>query len=312
MKNKRSDKSTVSTSQSEDLARRKRERLLIVIIAAVVALITYAEFQVIHFGAEFPVSNTILMFILININLLLLILLIFLVFRNLVKLLYDRKRKVMGARLRTRLVVAFIALTLLPTIVLFFFAINFITTSIEFWFNVPVEHALENSLSVGRSIYDRAESNNRFYLEKVAYQINKKDLFNPKNIDALSRYLRVVQREFYIDAVEVYDNKASRLTFSVSDDLENKMFDVVASDKLLGNVVVDDVWSVSEFVSTGELIRTIGTVPYGKDSDEAKGFLILSILIPPDLAQNMKSISRGFEEYRLFQQVDLPVFFKSS
>jgi two-component system nitrogen regulation sensor histidine kinase NtrY len=307
MRNNRSDKSTAPATQDEDLARRKRERLLIVIIAVVVALLTYAEFQVIHFGAEFPVSNTILMFILININLLLLILLIFLVFRNLVKLLYDRKRKVMGARLRTRLVVAFIALTLLPTIVLFFFAINFITTSIEFWFNVPVEHALENSLSVGRSIYARAESNNRFYLEKVAYQINKKDLFNPKNINALSRYLRVVQREFYIDAVEVYDNKASRLTFSVSDDLENKMFDVVASDKLLDNVVEGGVWSASEFVSKGELIRTIGTVPYGMGLDEAKGFLILSILIPPDLAQNMKSISRGFEEYRQINLLKKPI-----
>ncbi len=307
MINNRSDKPNAPSVRNDDLARRKRERLLIVIIAGVVALLTYAEFQIIHFGTEFPVSNTILMFILININLLLLILLIFLVFRNLVKLLYDRKRKVMGARLRTRLVVAFIALSLLPTIVLFFFAINFITTSIEFWFNVPVEHALENSLSVGRSIYERAESNSRFYLEKVAYQINKKDLFDPNNLNALSRYLRVVQREFYIDAVEVYDNKARRLTFSVSDDLENKMFDVVASDKLLSSVVEGGVWSVSEFVSKGELIRTIGTVPYGIGRDEAKGFLILSILIPPDLAQNMKSISRGFEEYRQINLLKKPI-----
>ena len=67
------------------------------------------------------------MFVLININLLLLLLLIFLVVRNLVKLLYDRKRKVMGVRLRTRLVIAFITFTLLPTTVLFVFSINFIT-----------------------------------------------------------------------------------------------------------------------------------------------------------------------------------------
>jgi len=126
----------------EDRKRRKREVIIIIVIVAVVALLTFAENRVIHFGADFPISNTILMFILININMLLLLLLIFLVLRNLVKLLYDRKRNVMGARLRTKLVVAFIALTLLPTIVLFFFSINFITTSIEFWFNVPVEQAL--------------------------------------------------------------------------------------------------------------------------------------------------------------------------
>ena len=132
-------KTPVSYISKEERDRRKREIIIICVIIAVVAILTFAESRIIHFGAGIPVSNTILMFILININLLLLILLIFLVFRNLVKLLYDRKRKVMGAKLRTKLVVAFITLSLLPTIILFFFSINFITTSIEFWFNVAVE-----------------------------------------------------------------------------------------------------------------------------------------------------------------------------
>ena len=90
-------KNTRSAISPVDLRRRKRELSLIIIIIVVVALLTFVESRIIQFGADIPVSNTILMFILININLLLLILLIFLVFRNLVKLLYDRKRKVMGA-----------------------------------------------------------------------------------------------------------------------------------------------------------------------------------------------------------------------
>ncbi|MGD8703469.1 MAG: PAS domain-containing sensor histidine kinase, partial [Desulfosarcina sp.] len=104
--------------------RRKREAVISVVIVVVVAVLTLVENRVITFGTDIPVSNTILMFILININLLLLILLIFLVFRNLVKLLYARRRKVMGAQLRTRLVIAFVTLSLLPTIILFFFSIN--------------------------------------------------------------------------------------------------------------------------------------------------------------------------------------------
>ena len=109
----------------EERKRRKRDFILISAVIATVSILTFIENRIIHFGGDFPVSNTVLMFILININLLLLILLIFLVFRNLVKLFYDRKRKVMGSRLRTKLVASFIALTFLPTIVLFFFSINF-------------------------------------------------------------------------------------------------------------------------------------------------------------------------------------------
>ena len=164
----------------DERRRRKREIIIIFVVIVLVSLMTVAENRVIHFGSGFPISNTILMFILININLLLLLLLIFLVFRNLVKLLYDRRRKVMGSKLRTKLALAFIALTLLPTTILFFFSINFITTSIEFWFNVPVEQALEKSLGVGRSVYRQAEESHRFFIERIAYQIRTKKLLDPQ------------------------------------------------------------------------------------------------------------------------------------
>jgi two-component system nitrogen regulation sensor histidine kinase NtrY len=85
----------------EEAKRRKRERIIMLILVVVVGLISYAETRVVRFGAGLPISNTVVMFILININMLVLLLLIFLVFRNIVKLLYDRKRKVMGAKLRT-------------------------------------------------------------------------------------------------------------------------------------------------------------------------------------------------------------------
>ena len=296
-----------SHSDEKDAARRKREGVLIIVITLVVALLTFAEFRIIHFGTDIPVSNTILMFILININLLLLILLIFLVFRNLVKLLYERKRRVMGAKLRTRLVVAFIALTLLPTIVLFFFSISFITTSIDFWFNVPVESALENSLTVGRSIYRRLGETHQFYLERTSYQIVKKNLMDPQNLNNLSRYIRVVQREFNLDAVEVYDINARRMTFAVSEQLDNRPLDVVSTDKLMQDIVPDSVWAESAFVTKGELVRTIGTVPFGADRNQLEGFVVLSNILPPDLSQNMKSISRGFEEYQQIKLLKKPI-----
>jgi len=181
---------------ARDRSRRKRELVLIAACLVVVALLTYVETRIIYFGVDFPISNTILMFILININLLLLLLVIFLVFRNLVKLLYDRKHKVIGSRLTTRLVFSFIALSLLPTTVLFLFSLNFITTSIEYWFNVPVEQALDNSLRVGRRVYDQTEEENRFFLERIAFQIKTKNLLLPNNQKALARYVEVVQRSF--------------------------------------------------------------------------------------------------------------------
>jgi len=287
--------------------RRRREIIIIAVVIVLVSLMTYAENRIIHFGAGFPISNTILMFVLININLLLLILLIFLVFRNLVKLVYDRRRKVMGSKLRTKLAVAFIALTLLPTTILFFFSINFITTSIEFWFNVPVEQALENSLRVGRSVYDRAEESHRFFLERIAYQIKTKKLIDAKKDAALSRYIQVVQRAFNIDAIEVYATNSRRLAISLTPKLESSLLEFVSADSLQKDLTAKGVRSFSKSIPGGELVRTIGTIPFGVQQTEARAFVVLSLFIPPNLSENMASISRGFEAYQQIKLLKKPI-----
>jgi two-component system nitrogen regulation sensor histidine kinase NtrY len=290
-----------------DSRRRRREGILILIIILVVALLTFVETRTIRFGADIPVSNTILMFILININLLLLILLIFLVFRNLVKLLYDRRRKVMGAKLRTRLVVAFIVLTIVPTVVLFFFSINFITTSIEFWFNVPVEQALENSLRVGGRVYDRVEDNNKFFLERISYQIQAKSLLNPKKEEALAQYVKVVQREFNLDGVEVYAANTQRLAHSLAAELGTDDVGLVSAENLQKQPPGNGVRSITQEVPYGELIKTIAPIPFGVEATEVEGFVVVSILIPPDLYQNLESISDGYEEYQQIKLYKKPV-----
>lgn len=117
-------------AEKRDQKRRRRERYLIVLLAGVVSLLTYAGTRVFDLGLELPLSSNILIFVLININVILLLLLLFLSVRNLVKLFFERKKRIMGAKLRTKLVLAFITLSLLPTVILFFVSVQFISTSI--------------------------------------------------------------------------------------------------------------------------------------------------------------------------------------
>ncbi|MBT7084817.1 MAG: PAS domain S-box protein [Desulfobacterales bacterium] len=286
----------------DERKKRKREGILAVSIIAIMVILTYAETQVITFGTDIPISNTVLMFILININLLLLILLMFLVFRNIVKLIFARRRKILGAKLRTKLVLAFITLSLLPTIVLFFFSIHFITSSIEFWFNVPVEQSLDKSLLVGRELYKHIEENNKFFIERVAYQIKTKKRLAPNKIKNLSHYILISQREFHLHGVEVYDTNYNRITFAIDPVLENKSFEIVSADDIQKDMGDDKVITITQGISSGELIRTIGTVPFGVKQADADAFVVISILISPELSKNLSSITRGVEEY---QQIKL-------
>ena len=296
-----------SSLSEKEKKRRKREFILIFVILVVVALMTFVESRIITFGADIAVSNTVLMFILINVNLLLLILVIYLVFRNLVKLIYDRRRNVLGSKIRTKLVIAFVSLTLLPTIVLFFFSLNFITSSIEFWFNVPVEQALEHSLWVGGRLYARTEENNRFFLERISYQIKTKDLLNPKTKETLSHYVRIVQREFNLDAVEVYSPNYERLTFALAPKLENEYFGIISPEDFQKEFPPDGIRSVSQTIPSGEFIKTIATVPFAVQPNEAAGFVVATRLIPPDLSENLQFIRSGFAEYQQIKLLKKPI-----
>ena len=298
---------TLSKQHAEqEQKKRKRERFLILVIISIVILLTFVENRIIYFGTDFPISNTILMFTLININLLLLILLIFLVFRNLVKLFYDRKRKVIGSKLKNQTGRHFHHSYLAADHYIILFFINFITNSIEFWFNVPIEQALENSLLVGRRIYQHSEDSNRFFLERIAYQIKNKKLLDPDENSALANYIQVVQREFNIYGVEAYDINANRLTYALTERSDQQFLQVLSADHLQKAIQSKGIKTISQIIPNGELIRTIGTVPFQETAEKIEAFVVLSLFIPPGLSEKMESISRGFEEYQQIKLLKSP------
>jgi two-component system, NtrC family, nitrogen regulation sensor histidine kinase NtrY len=294
---------------SDEKKRRKRDYFIIAIVVVLVSIISLYTVKSMRFVSDTPMSNMVLMFILLNIDMLLILFLIFLVFRNLVKLLVERRRKVEGTRLRTKLVAAFITLTLLPATVLFFFAVNFITSSMEFWFKIPIDQALQNSLAVGRNIYRMVEENNIFFLDKTAYQIVRRNLLVPENVNELANYIQIAQREFNLDIVEVYDAAGNtRLASSLAEKLSGKTFAPVAADALLRGETLDaNTWSMSENISTGEVVRNIAAIPLGAKGDAIQGFVVISVLIPPNLSQSLTSISKGFEEYQQTKLLKQPV-----
>ncbi len=295
-------------SSSADRRRRKRDIIIIAVVFVLISLLSYITIHFFGSGAGIPPENMVLMFILMNINMLLLILLIFLVFRNVVKLYYERRSRVAGSKLRTKLVAAFIGLTLLPTTVLFFFSVQFIATSIEFWFKIPIEQALDNSLEVGRNLYKLVEENNTFFLDKAAYQVNSRNLLDAKNYDDLENYTQVVQRAFNLNAVEIYNANFKRLTCSLSRTMAEKTLKPVDSDMLQkGMNRSAKTWSVSEHLPAGEIIRNISAIPYGAEGSAIEGFVVISILLPPDLEKNLVSISKGFEEYQQIKMLKRPI-----
>ncbi|NOY70001.1 MAG: HAMP domain-containing protein [Deltaproteobacteria bacterium] len=291
-----------------DRIKRRREIILIVFLLACVGILTFVTLRPMWHSADISASNMIWLFILMNVNLILVLLMIFLVFRNFIKAFYERRSRIPGTRLRTKLVVAFGALTLLPAGVLFFFSIHFIGTSIEFWFKVPIEQALQNSLSVGRSFYSHVESNNTFFLDKAAYQIASHNLLSPDSSAKLFNYAQVVQREFNLNAVEAYNSNFKRLCLSTAEKFPaHALLPLKADDLQKGLAQDENTWSMSENIPEGELIRNIAAIPFAAHGLDVKGFIVISVLLPSEMAKNLTSISRGLEEYQQIKMLKQPI-----
>ncbi|OYV98102.1 MAG: hypothetical protein B7Z62_04570 [Deltaproteobacteria bacterium 37-65-8] len=140
----------VVPSPSTEPAKRRRERWAIGIVAVLVAALTFFEAHLAAVGGGVAFSSNIVIFALINLNVVFVVLLIFLVTRNVFKILLDRRRNLLGAKLRSRLVLIFICFSLIPTMILFIAATNITTTSIKSWIGSRVGQALTGAVEIAR------------------------------------------------------------------------------------------------------------------------------------------------------------------
>ena len=99
-----------------------------------------------------------LIFVAANIVLYLL-LLIFFVIRNLFHVYTDKKQKAIGSKFRTKLVVSFLGLVLIPSVLLFILSNQLINNSIDTWFSLEVQRPVYDSMDIAKTLYSKERQN---------------------------------------------------------------------------------------------------------------------------------------------------------
>src|SRR2546430_786189 len=247
-------KSIEESLKLEEAKRRKREALVILVTALMVIVFAFFEVQLPDVSPEYSLSGNIAFFLLININIILLILLVFLVVRNLVKLVFERQRRILGSRLRGRLVLAFVALSLVPTLLLFVISIGFITRSFERWFDVQVENALQGSLEIGQTYYQNSANSALFYARQVSQQITREGLFDPERLGQLKAFVQTKQREYNLGTIELFSPDRRLLVVAFNDQVPTGVAINPESDFLNGALRGLEVTRTQE-LGEGDVIR---------------------------------------------------------
>jgi len=293
---------------SPDSRRRRNELVIIGIISALILLLTTIEMKFPQVGGKIPIANNIIIFSLININIILILLLIFLVIRNLVKLIFERKRKVLGAKLRTKLVVAFISLSLIPTILLFFVAVGFITSSVEHWFKAQVEQSLQGALEVAQSYYRDFANNTVSSAQQISRHLSNQGAFKgAKGVSPLREQLEVKRKEYHLSTLGVF-MKGEGNPVRVEDPTLKTVFLPPPEDLLKAGFSGKEVSRILS-VGEGEVITGVAPIFSPSEGGEVVGVVAASHFIPKSLTVKMREISQAFVEYKQLKILKRPIKF---
>jgi len=291
------DKEKPSPEQEHRRRKLRREGLIALVVIGLIVLFSHFENQLFSLADKLPLSNSILALAIINVNILLIILFLFLVFRNIFKLLLERRRGVPGARLRSKLVVAFVGLSLIPTMLLYFVSAGLITDSIDNWFNQQIETSLQESVDVAQTYYKNSAANALYYADRLAEIIKQERLLKEENLAALKDVVQMKQQEYNLGIVEVFSSTYEELVRSENPQIPAAEFSDPGSENIR-DALKGQRYSRITPIGRADLIRGIVPIYSSWNQTDIVGVVVVNYYVPYSLVAKMKEISSSFEQYK--------------
>jgi two-component system, NtrC family, nitrogen regulation sensor histidine kinase NtrY len=294
-----------SNIDEKELKKRRRERIIMVVVGILAITFTLLASQ--YFNKDnLPLSTNIFVYGLSSINVILIILLLFLIIRNVVKLFYEQRRGIIGSKLRTKLVATFVGLSLVPTILLFLFAINFLSYSIEFWFNIKTGDALNRSLEVAQVYYQQMEEQAKFNARQISADITKNHLYESERIDYLKSFIGQRQKNYKVGMVETYfDFQKEKMVFADAEHPE--LVPVTLDPKMIEDIYSGKEKSTVQTANIGDAV--VGIVPVFSNTmpSEVIGRVSVSYVIPKGFVDKLRSIADASEQYGKIKFLKNPI-----
>jgi two-component system nitrogen regulation sensor histidine kinase NtrY len=277
--------------------------------------------------------SNILVVTLFNVNIILVILLILLLSRNLIKIYFERRLRLLGSGFRIKLIVAFVGLSLVPSLLLFGVASGLLTNSIDNWFSIQVDKSLESSLKIAQDAHQQAKESSLFFARELRKQIAE----DPSRYGDLKAFLEGKLREFRVAGIEIYESPTQELIRVTTPEFKETPFLSPSPDllkaSLEGREVVEEV-SVNHRGDHGKLMRGIVPLSVAHLTDPQAGkseplalpgrapgvgaseepphrtgphIIVVDLYLPQALLTQMDQITRSFEDYKQLKTFKNPI-----
>ncbi len=198
---------------------------------------------------------------------------------------------VFGARLTARLLLVFVLMALLPGAIVYAVSVQFLTRSIESWFDVRMERALQGGLSLGQSALEHVRRDLVKKAEGMANQLAEM----PPTLQTLR--LNDLRETMVVQEAGLYDLEGHLLGFASAD--KGGLAPVPPSSTAIWQVRLQQPWSRVEPTADGQGLVVRAAVPVNLLSlDESIRVLYLAQPIPSQLVRDAREVEAAHSSYQ--------------
>jgi len=203
------------------------------------------------------------------------------------KLVRDYKKSKLGAKLRLRMTLAFGGLAVVPAVVVFVFATNFMNKGIDVWFDAEVEQGLSNALTLGRTALEEKIQQGLFKTTNIALALTGTDQLdkrlNELRNDSLALELVVLNNELQVIGASTkrLGNLGSRLPSKVE----------------MNQAITKQSWASLDSSVEGEYLIRVLVPILGFSSNETPLYLHSLFSVDPNLSKMADSVEETYARY---------------
>jgi two-component system nitrogen regulation sensor histidine kinase NtrY len=281
-----------------------------VLLAVLVALLAIAN-GTSRFSPDF--LSEFVLYALSAADLTMLAALVFVLARNIIKLIVERRRALPFARFRAKLVALLLGMTLVPTVLVLIVGSELIRTNIDRWFNAPMADILSSANQIASDYYHEQQMLASDHANRLARALAGVDLANAdvRPIRDLLAPDVTLQRVQMVEVYRVLPPSGSLPSLepvldvaapSLPSGHSRAAVDRLAAQALAGT---PDAKTVETLGTAGDLLHAAAVVRTrdGKPS----GVVVATAYLTGDLAERSRRMTKAFEDYNQLRVLRRPL-----
>ncbi len=230
--------------------------------------------------------------------------LVFVLGRNFIKLFVERKQGTPFAHFRTKLVLAMIGLTIVPTSLVLVTGNEFLRTSADRWFSVPVDQALNSAATIA-SIYYRERRESASVRAAHLADVVPPDRVDAGDVPAVLTLVRGELATMRDGIVEVYQAEPTPtgerdVVFLLAQQVGAPPPDVVraSADRLAARVAATGTEQTTDDELPGGGVLVRAGAPVRDAAGVVVGVVVTSLVVPAEMTVDARRATAAYSQWR--------------